>query len=68
MHINIKDDLPLHIALAAVLSAMNHAEQDEKGNTVYPKLTAVPIHQMVIMVKTEPNRKSECFKVWIKRD
>lgn len=68
MKINIKDGIPANIALTAVLSVVNQAETDENGKMVYPKLMAVPFHRATIMVKTEPNRKSECFKVWVKRD
>lgn len=67
MTINIKDNIPANIALVAVLSVVNAAESDDEGNLVYPKLTAVPVRGATIMVKTEPNRKSDCFKVWIKR-
>lgn len=67
MKINIKDNIPANIALVAVLSVVNAAESDEGGNLVYSKLTAVPVRGATIMVKTEPNRKSDCFKVWIKR-
>lgn len=67
MKINIKDNLPANIALIAVLSVVNAAESDDEGNLVYPKLTAVPVRGATIIVKTESNRKSDCFRVWIKR-
>lgn len=67
MTINIKDNIPANIALVAVLSVVNAAESDEAGKLVYPKLTAVPVRGATIMVKTETNRKSDCFKVWVKR-
>lgn len=68
MKINIKDDIPANIALTAVLSVVNQAKTDENGNMVYPKLTAVPLYRTTIMVKTESGRKSDCFKVWVKRN
>lgn len=68
MTINIKDEIPANIALTAVLSVVNQAETDENGNMVYPKLTAVPLYRTTIMVKTESGRKSDCFKVWVKRN
>ena len=68
MHINIKDGIPANVALFAVLSVVNAAEPDENGNVVYPELTAVPFFRMTVMVKTEANRKTDCFKVWIKRN
>lgn len=68
MTINIKDGIPANIALTAVLSVVNQAETDENGNMVYPKLTTVPLYRTTIMVKTESGRKSDCFKVWVKRN
>lgn len=68
MKINIKDGIPANIALTAVLSVVNQAGTDENGNMVYPKLTAVPLYRTTIMVKTESGRKSDCFKVWVKRN
>ena len=68
MTINIKDGIPANIALTAVLSVVNQAETNENGNMVYPKLTAVPLYRTTIMVKTESGRKSDCFKVWVKRN
>lgn len=68
MTINIKDGIPANIALTAVLSVVNQAETDDNGNMVYPKLTAVPLYRTTIMVKTESGRKSDCFKVWVKRN
>lgn len=68
MKIDIKDGIPANIALTAVLSVVNQAETDENGNMVYPKLTAVPLYRATIMVKTESGRKSDCFRVWIKKD
>lgn len=68
MTINIKDGIPANIALTAVLSVVNQAESDENGKMIYPKLTAVPFYQTVVMVKTEPGRKSDCFRVWVKRN
>lgn len=68
MIINIKDDIPANIALTAVLSVVNQAETDKDGKMVYPELTAVPFHRTTVMVKTETNRKSDCFRVWVKRD
>lgn len=68
MTINIKDGIPANIALTAVLSVVNQAKTDESGNMVYPKLTAVPLYRTTIMVKTESGRKSDCFKVWVKRN
>lgn len=68
MKINIKDGIPANIALTAVLSVVNQAETDENGNMIYPKLTAVPLYRTTIMVKTESGRKSDCFKVWVKRN
>ena len=68
MKINIKDNVPANIALVAVLSVVNAAESDDEGNLIYPKLTAVPVRGATIMVKTETNRKSDCFRVWIKRN
>ncbi len=68
MTINIKDGIPANIALTAVLSVVNQAETDKNGNMVYPKLTAVPLYRTTIMVKTESGRKSDCFKVWVKRN
>lgn len=68
MTINIKDGIPANIALTAVLSVVNQAETDENGNMIYPKLTAVPLYRTTIMVKTESGRKSDCFKVWVKRN
>lgn len=68
MTINIKDGIPANIALTAVLSVVNQAETDDYGDMVYPKLTAVPFYHTTIMVKTESGRKSDCFKVWVKRN
>ena len=68
MTINIKDGIPANIALTAVLSVVNQAESDENGKMIYPKLTAVPLYRTTIMVKTESGRKSDCFKVWVKRN
>ena len=68
MTINIKDGIPANIALTAVLSVVNAATSDEDGNIIYPPLSAVPVFRTTIMVETVPNRKSECFKVWVKRD
>ena len=67
MTINIKDGIPANIALVAVLSVVNEAKTDPFGKWVYPKLTEVPVRGATIMVKTEANRKSDCFKVWVKR-
>ena len=68
MKINIKDGIPANIALTAVLSVVNQAKTDENGKMVYPELTAVPFYRTTIMVKTETNRKSDCFRVWVKRN
>lgn len=68
MKINIKDGISANIALTAVLSVVNQAGTDENGKMVYPELTAVPFYRTTIMVKTEPNRKSDCFRVWVKRN
>ena len=68
MKINIKDGIPANIALTAVLSVVNQAGTDKNGKMVYPELTAVPFHRTTIMVKTETNRKSDCFRVWVKRN
>ena len=67
MKINIKDNIPANIALVAVLSVVNAAESDDEGNLVYPELTTVPVRGAAIMVKTESNRKSLCFKVSVKK-
>lgn len=67
MTINIKDNVPANIALIAVLSVVNAAESGDEGNLVYPKLTEVPVRGATIMVKTEANRKSDCFRVWVKK-
>lgn len=68
MTINIKDNIPPHIALMAVLSVVSNSESDENGKMVYPKLSSVPVRGATIMVKTEEHRKSDCFKVWLKKD
>ena len=67
MKINIKDNIPANIALVAVLSVVNAAESDKNGNLIYAKLTSVPVRGATIMVKTETNRKSDCFRVWVKK-
>jgi len=67
MTINIKDGIPANIALTAVLAVVNKAENGEEGKMVYPKVTEVPVFKSVIVVKTETNRKSDCFRVSVKR-
>lgn len=66
MKINIKDNIPANIALIAVLTVVNAATSDGEGNLIFPKLSSVPVRGVTIMVKTESNRKTDCFKVWVK--
>jgi len=64
MTINIKNGIPVNIALTAVLAVVNNAET-KGGKTVYAPITRVPVRGATVVVMTVPNRKSECFKVWV---
>lgn len=67
MTINIKDGIPANIALIAVLSVVNASVTNESGEMVYPKQTEVPVRGATIVVQTETRRKSDCFRVSLKR-
>lgn len=71
MHINIKDGIPANIALTAVLAVVNQAlVVDSEGNCKpnYPLVTIVPVRRIPIKVEHIPNRKTDCFRVSIKKD